>query len=171
MDISLSKLWEIVKDRKAWPAAVHGVTRCRARLSDWTTAPNPITWRPATSSTIMGSLTARLWACSRQSMTKGSWWCRRSGQHKLVTSDVRTTVSKNAQVTFRSIWHMIWKNKYHPDLCMATIPRARAILCNQKSVMVKKKWTHPIKKLLNQLSPLQSNKAVSCFVSQICSSN
>ena len=56
---------------------------------------------------------------------------------------------------------MIWKNKYHPDLRMATIPRARAILCNQKSVMVKKKQTHPIKKLLNYLSPPQSNKAVS----------
>ena len=27
VDISLSKLWEIVKDRKAWHAAVHGVTK------------------------------------------------------------------------------------------------------------------------------------------------
>ena len=30
MDISLSKLWKIVKDRKAWPVAVHGVAGCRA---------------------------------------------------------------------------------------------------------------------------------------------
>ena len=37
MDMSLRKLGEIVKDREAWPAAVHGVTKCWMRLSDWTT--------------------------------------------------------------------------------------------------------------------------------------
>ncbi|XP_064217879.1 large ribosomal subunit protein eL28-like [Aotus nancymaae] len=71
---------------------------------------------------------------------------RRSGQRKPATSYVRITINKNARATLSSIIrHMICKNKYQPDLRMAAIRRASAILRSQKPVMVKRKRTRPTK--------------------------
>ena len=41
VDMNLGKLWEIMKEKEAWHAAVHGITKSRAWLSDWTSTMMP----------------------------------------------------------------------------------------------------------------------------------
>ena len=44
VDMSLSELQELVMDREGWCAAIHGVTKSRTRLSDWTELNHEIFW-------------------------------------------------------------------------------------------------------------------------------
>ena len=52
MDMSFRKLWEMVKDRETWHAAVHGVIKSQIRLSYWTTR----IWRLLTSTNFFFSI-------------------------------------------------------------------------------------------------------------------
>ncbi|EGW05189.1 60S ribosomal protein L28 [Cricetulus griseus] len=63
----------------------------------------------------------------------------------LIPCKMVTTINKNARATLSSIRHMIQKKMYRPDLHMAAIRRASAILSSQKLVVVKRKHTRPTK--------------------------
>ena len=109
MDMSLSKIQEIVKDRETWCAAVHGVTKSRTRLSDWTATIGggkresqllPVIKNPPANAedvrdkgsipgsgrSVGGYGNALQYSCLEKPMDRGAWWAT---VHRIAESQTR----------------------------------------------------------------------------------
>ena len=98
MDMSLSKLGEIVKDREAWSASVHGVTKSWTRFSNWTTTTICFTHSSVYVSGE-GNGNPLQYSCLANPRDGGAWWAAVSGVAQSRTRLKRLSSSSSAYVS------------------------------------------------------------------------
>ena len=122
MNMSLSKLWEIVKEKEDWYLAVHGVTKSQTRLNDWTTTkvlPRLLQY-------------ASKWFCSCHLLWKSKWIAflfTFAYLFQLVKCEHLISWFKSYQLLFKvrvspPKWYIIWEPCYLFDLILLYFPNS-----------------------------------------------
>ena len=106
MDMNLSKPWEIVEDREAWHAAVHGITKSQMWLSDWTTRRSHLYLCRVLYTLSPGQYSTLGQACSGQFKSllwfSNWWWLQNHLQGSLTICLPTSTISNTSHTCFLS---------------------------------------------------------------------
>ena len=100
MGMSLNRLWELVIDRETWHAAVHGVTKNRTWLSDWT----QLNWKCLMCFADAWPRTIGAFMLPEANHTKGEDIHRKGGQDGIISEEQKWHLDTNILESHSTLW-------------------------------------------------------------------